>query len=336
MIDVIRYNSTANFGDDLNALLWPQVLPADVMAADDIALFGIGSIFAQKYADPKRLAAKRVFVFGSGAGYAPLPDDWTGWNIEAVRGPLTAKLVGLPSKGITDAAVLLASIPNLVPPAPRDEILYMPHFTSTFGGNWEKVCRHAGIRYVNPMGQPEEILNAFARAKLVVTEAMHGAIVADTLRIPWVPVASSGEILPFKWLDWCRSLNLRYEPRTIPPSSFWETIRQNKAVESANKQGIAVAFDTASMSDEALIADFGVRYAASQAPSTHGNGSSRLKLFVRGISSRLAFPFLEEAAQALTAAAKGPSYLSEERTFLDTLEQLVTARDSMVKKMRAG
>ena len=45
---------------------------------------------------------------------------------------------------------------------------------------------------------------------------------------------------------------------------------------------------------------------------------------------------IEEAAQALTAAAKGPSYLSEERTFLDTLEQLVTARDSMVKKMRAG
>ena len=44
---------------------------------------------------------------------------------------------------------------------------------------------------------------------------MHGAIVADTLRVPWIPVRTNPKILPFKWLDWCQSVKLPYRYEVI-------------------------------------------------------------------------------------------------------------------------
>lgn len=46
---------------------------------------------------------------------------------------------------------------------------------------------------------------------------MHGAIVADALRVPWIPVAFGDTVLPFKWRDWLSTLDLPYEPALITP-----------------------------------------------------------------------------------------------------------------------
>ena len=54
----------------------------------------------------------------------------------------------------------------------------------------------------------------------MITEALHGAIVADALRVPWMPVSSYHTILPFKWEDWCRSVGLAYAPSSVP--TFWK------------------------------------------------------------------------------------------------------------------
>jgi succinoglycan biosynthesis protein ExoV len=52
---------------------------------------------------------------------------------------------------------------------------------------------------------------------------MHGAIIADTLRTPWIPVKCYSNILEFKWQDWCGSLNMRYEPEILP--EVWDAER---------------------------------------------------------------------------------------------------------------
>ena len=44
---------------------------------------------------------------------------------------------------------------------------------------------------------------------------MHAAIVADTLRVPWVPLMTSSDINSFKWLDWTQSMRVPYQPVRI-------------------------------------------------------------------------------------------------------------------------
>ncbi len=46
---------------------------------------------------------------------------------------------------------------------------------------------------------------------------MHGAIVADALRVPWLSVSSGPQINRFKWRDWCDSLALDYTPAAMLP-----------------------------------------------------------------------------------------------------------------------
>jgi succinoglycan biosynthesis protein ExoV len=115
---VIYYRSPdGNFGDDLNAVLWKEVLSPACFEADDAVLLGIGSIFRDDFLSKKATDLKRVFVLGSGAGTGPLPLLWPNadWSILAVRGPLTGRLVGLPDAAITDGAALIATTPSLLP-----------------------------------------------------------------------------------------------------------------------------------------------------------------------------------------------------------------------------
>ncbi len=72
------------------------------------------------------------------------------------------------------------------------------------------------------------------RSKFVIAEAMHGAIVADALRIPWVPVKAYSHILDFKWQDWAESLALNYQPETLPEVWDVEQFRSREEIFKSN------------------------------------------------------------------------------------------------------
>jgi len=204
--------TTGNFGDDLNPWLWPKLLPG-IIDEDGSTLFvGIGSIMNQFIPD-----APLKIVFGSGVGYGTPPViDERKWKIYCLRGPLSAKALHLPPEtGITDAAILVTKVP-LVMPEKIYRLSYMPHKTSAALGAWEDVCTEAGIHYINPGWPVERVLSDILSTKLLITEAMHGAIVADAFRIPWIPVRSFYKILRFKWMDWCQSLGMTYSPAKLP------------------------------------------------------------------------------------------------------------------------
>jgi succinoglycan biosynthesis protein ExoV len=205
------HDPLGNFGDDLNAWLWPRLIP-ELLDGQEPLLVGIGSILDRRIPqEPQKV------VFGTGVGYGLLPVLDETWQICCVRGPLTAKALGLPhGLAVTDPAVLMSTL-RAAATARTHGVSFIPHFrtpahAAALGIDLERICAEVGIHYINPCGPVEDVLDAIERSSKVVAEAMHGAIVADALRVPWVPVQLSDRILRLKWHDWCGSLGMRYVP----------------------------------------------------------------------------------------------------------------------------
>lgn len=316
-----------NFGDDLNALIWPRLIPEMADAPNDVILVGIGSLLdADRFRDVAT-AGKRIFVLGSGAAYGRLPDGHEKWTYLAVRGPLTARLVGRSDAAITDSAALLATLPDLIPQAAtRDRILFMPHHRTLVNSHWRKAAEHAGLEFVDPQWPPERILQAYGRARLVVTEAMHGAIVADTLRIPWIPVIISPEVSVFKWRDWLGSLGLPYRPVQLPPTSRLEAFRYSRITRLTEADGQVTSASLADQPDEdALIADFHRRYAGEVKLIDSVPAAPGLKAVVKRLITLTDGPATKHAAKALASVAEGRAWLSEEPIFREKVARLEEA-----------
>lgn len=204
-----------NFGDDLNPWLWPQLFsrPLEQCFDDDTLFLGIGSILNQKVPSQP---TKKV-VFGSGFGYGSLPSVTDQWQFYCVRGPLTAKVLGLPTqKAISDSAVLIR---ERIPPTQKATqcAAFMPHHLTAHYDRWQDVCESLNIRYIDPAAPVEETIEAIRTSEVIVTEAMHGAIVADAVRVPWIPVRTRPRIAEFKWQDWSSSLQIEHKFEWLTP-----------------------------------------------------------------------------------------------------------------------
>jgi succinoglycan biosynthesis protein ExoV len=327
-----------NFGDDLNESIWRELVPPHVFDVEDAVLMGIGSIFNERCAPLSQTQGKRIFVIGSGAGYGRLPSGWEGWNILGVRGPLTAELIGRPEAAMTDSAALVSLLPARASSlAQRDSILLIPHYHSITRGHWELVAREAGMTFVDPRWPVDAVMEKFSHAKLVVTEAMHGAIVADTLRVPWLPIVIAPSTLPFKWTDWTLSLGLPYKPVHIPASSAWEAAFHIAIKRRASREAlVAPALATETKSAASLIDDFRRRYKGPHAEKegTPKEGSSRRIRALARSTSRMFDPwFIENSTKHLRRIAVREPYLSQDGLFSRRVEELRGAVDRFVREV---
>jgi succinoglycan biosynthesis protein ExoV len=209
-----------NFGDELNEYIWPRLIDKSFFDEDASTLFvGIGSIIYDNYP-----ADARKIVVGSGyAGYSPPPNAHDGtWDFRFVRGPLTAETLGIsPASVITDSAILIRAVETPAPDTAK-AISFIPHFDSLERGLWREVCEIAGIHLIDPTAAPETVLAEIKASRLVITEAMHGAIVSDALRTPWIAVEPIHKSHRFKWFDWAKSLSITLRPHRLPPSNSLE------------------------------------------------------------------------------------------------------------------
>lgn len=208
------YFTGNNFGDKLNTWLWDQLIPDILDDEENIAFVGIGTLINDKLLLKTKNARLRV-IFGTGVGYGkgiPQIDDC--YKIYCVRGPLSAQALGIDNQlAITDGAILIRKIYS-----PHSKKLYkfsyMPHYEIA-GEGWRLVCEKLGFGYIDPAWSIEKVLSCISQTEVIIAEAMHGAIVADALRIPWIPVVSHSNILSFKWQDWCQSIDVEYKPSYI-------------------------------------------------------------------------------------------------------------------------
>lgn len=215
-----RCEECTNFGDELNLWLWPRLLPG-FFDQDESSLFlGIGSILGM-FTFPQ---TARKIVFGSSyvPEYCPILPDLGGanWDIVFVRDARTASLLSLdPALALGDPAILvrLAEPPN---PLATHSVAFMPHWSSMYRGRWPEVCEIAGIKLIDPRQDVAQILAEIQGSQQLITEALHGAIVADALRVPWLPVIPLEFNHRAKWAPWARSMDIELRPLPLK-SSHW-------------------------------------------------------------------------------------------------------------------
>ncbi len=222
-----------NFGDDINPWLMSLLFNKTLTESDKICLVGVGTILNKKNILSLHNFERKV-VFTSGVGYGNLitsshrcdeirPFFDNTWDFACVRGPRSAKMLGLaPELGICDGAILISDQCPAKAATAREGIVFIPHVNShlTSGIGLERICHELSIGYLPPSAPFNVFIDAIQSARYVITEAMHGAILADTMRTPWVPVKFLHHY-EFKWLDWFESVDLPYEYRTVEPV-FWD------------------------------------------------------------------------------------------------------------------
>ncbi|KAB1088248.1 polysaccharide pyruvyl transferase family protein [Neorhizobium galegae] len=225
-----------NFGDDLNLWLWDALLPGFRDVHPEVLLVGVGTVL-----NPVLLpVGQKKLVIGSGYGYGTPPDvtDAAEWDVRAVRGPLTAAKLGISTdKAITDPAVMIADMPEFQNLPKIHKKTFIPHWESAEFGMWNAVCEPVGLTYLDPRGEAKSVIRHIAQSELIIAESMHGAILADAFRVPWVAVSSSRSINNFKWNDWAKSVGTTYEPRYVPVSTRAEAVAKRSRFWGINFDG---------------------------------------------------------------------------------------------------
>ncbi|WP_289281968.1 MULTISPECIES: polysaccharide pyruvyl transferase family protein [unclassified Methylophaga] len=213
---LFHYTECANFGDAINPWFWSNYIDAPFNDDCDQLFVGIGTLINDKLPLSNY---NSINIMGSGAGYGEsIPQPTKSWTIHCVRGPLTAKALGVEQKlAIADPAILISDILGLdnIGDKRTMRVGFMPHH-SIDSPRLKKVVEATGVSYISPLGQAMSVISQVNSCERLITSAMHGAILADSLRVPWFPVKNSALILDFKWEDWAQSMGLNIKLELLP------------------------------------------------------------------------------------------------------------------------
>jgi succinoglycan biosynthesis protein ExoV len=211
----LTYHEGKNFGDALNPLIFNYFLGEDFFDDDESVQFlGIGSILGLKKKPGKKIVFSSGFADGDRDTYGDLPELSKDYQIICVRGPKTASLLKLDEKlAIADGAILLPLFYSLNKPEKKFKYsLILHHKSMDFYAGWKDLALACGINFIDMRADIGSIVEDIKSSEIVFSEAMHGAIVADAYRVPWVAVNFYPHINYFKWEDWCSSLGMIYKP----------------------------------------------------------------------------------------------------------------------------
>ncbi len=270
-------SKTGNFGDDLNAWLWPKIFK-DLGQTDDEYFLGIGSLLCNESKLIKQFSDKKLVIFGSGVRPSR---EYTNfrinnlWDVQFLRGPLSANSLNRQYEFIADAAYALRNteeFKGILNTEKKYEVSLMPYFHSVDLIDWKGICRELGYHYISPFSENgvEFTLKEIAASKKVITEAMHGAIVSDILRVPWhrfifsTPQTEGERIADFKWNDWMYSIDIYNAEATYIP--FLRKTFLHEWIKKASANTVSTNFYVKGKTREDLLAKLskGLPYYLSQ------------------------------------------------------------------------
>ena len=187
--------SKNNFGDELNDLIFPslgykkciQYNKINLQSLDKDCILGLGTLLTKKVKSP-------VTVAGAGSDGQSKPQ--ANLDYQFVRGKLTTKFLNLKdSLGIGDPVYYLFDyIHSKQLKVKKHKIGIIPH--------WKSLKQISSENVISPFLPVDDFINKVSECETILAEAMHGAMCADILRIPFAPIKIHGEFNEFKWQDW--------------------------------------------------------------------------------------------------------------------------------------
>ncbi|SEW54169.1 polysaccharide pyruvyl transferase family protein [Chitinophaga arvensicola] len=251
-----------NFGDDLNGWLWPKLF-GEGRSDDPEAFLGIGSILFEGSPLFRDIPDKCKIVFGTGVrpSYHTFSLDNT-WDIRFLRGPLSAYAFNNQFPYIADAAYAIRQLPafdQFLQVKKKYKVSVIPYFKSVPFFDWEALCKQLGFNYISPRSEKgvEHTLQEIAASQYVIAEAMHGAILADALRVPWhrfilsTPHTEGSGVAEFKWMDWQAAIRL-YNINATPVKLYRKSFLHQK-IKAISGNRISAEFLATNMVKTALL-----------------------------------------------------------------------------------
>lgn len=194
-----------NFGDDLTPDLFQRLTGASVRFEPDRTaphILGMGSILSK--------ATPASVVCGSGL-IAPVVTKIPGRAV-AVRGELSLRaLASRPDDVLLgDPAVLVSELVT-PPPRKRHQFGFVPHVRSV--ERWQ-AWNPKGHRLIDPSAPVWKVVEEIAACETIISQSLHGLIVADALGVPNVWVAPSENMMGsrFKFDDYFTTID---EPKEM-------------------------------------------------------------------------------------------------------------------------
>ncbi len=216
-----------NFGDALNPLVVSHISGRDVDLANrnKADLFCVGSILHKVQPIFHKKQKKRPVIWGTGMR-SPIAELRFTKHVEfsAVRGPITASLLGIRDVAFGDPGLFLADLTD--PAIARtDKIGLIPHhadFNERKAANSVDLFQdNTDITLIDPRTKDSvSVANQIKSCRHIYSASLHGLIVADALGVPntWV-VSKTNKIhqtAEIKFLDYFLSVRRPY----VPPITF--------------------------------------------------------------------------------------------------------------------
>lgn len=192
---------TPNFGDDINPALFSLLAdrPMRLQTNRDHPHFlGMGSILEK--------ATAHSVVLGSGFLRPPPAKVVTSARIVAVRGKLSREALGAGDEILLGDPMVLLDQVFRPTPGKRHALGVVPHVSEVAAFR-----RRAkpGLRVIDPAESPWKVVEAIASCERLMSQSLHGLIVADALGVPnlWLAPSASMAGGEFKFHDYFSTLD---------------------------------------------------------------------------------------------------------------------------------
>ena len=183
------YRQVPNFGDAISEAVTAHVSGRAVhwAARDKAEIYGLGSLMemiAHNNAGP-RADGSRPFVWGTGCMTDDVPDFKDNVQVAMVRGPISARILGVDFDGYGDPGLLIADALGETPER-TDRIALVPHLQKRAQAVWAELAAEQPRIKVIDVTQPDplQVVREIASCAYVISSSLHGMIVADAFGIP--------------------------------------------------------------------------------------------------------------------------------------------------------